>query len=279
MSSDDKDSSIRGRIDRFFDKRAKEQQELLRGEIGGKKISDSWEEAKQKLGRKPSTKKKSAKSSKKLHSVKKSKGVKPKEVTEVEISPIVRSFVRLTTDYPPITLGIMTAITLFMLVGIGMTNINGAMEVYLPKGSDEEALLLEVREDWSTDIIVIYVETDNQRDPGSPTNITNRQVLLELDYIERTVDEYGQTEKGGPGIVPSDGGLEDDVVWSFSISTLIKELHSTNSRVYDALIENSAAWASATTDGGSSSTAELVKQAAELAKDTDTLNHYEIPIQ
>ena len=40
MSSDDEDSGIRGRIDRFFDKRAKEQQELLRGEIGGKKISD-----------------------------------------------------------------------------------------------------------------------------------------------------------------------------------------------------------------------------------------------
>ena len=252
MSSDDEDSSIRGRIDRFFDKRAKEQQELLRGEIGGKKISDSWEEAKQKLGRKPApAKKKSTKSPKKLHSVPKSKGVKaPEERPEVEISPMVRSFVRLTTDYPPITLGVMTAITLFMLIGIGMTNINGAMEVYLPQGSDEEALLLEVREDWSTDIIVIYVETDNERDPSSPTNITNRQVLLELDYIERTVDEYGQTEKGGPGIVPSDGGLEDDVVWSFSISTLIKELHSTNSRVYDALIDNSDAWASATTDGG-----------------------------
>lgn len=283
MSSDDEDSSIRGRIDRFFDKRAKEQQELLRGEIGGKKISDSWEEAKQKLGRKPTpTKKKSAKSSKKLHSVTKSKGVKatPEEGHEVEISPMVRSFVRLTTDYPPITLGVMTAITLFMLIGIGMTNINGAMEVYLPKGSDEEALLLEVREDWSTDIIVIYVETDNERDPSSPTNITNRQVLLELDYIERTVDEYGQTEKGGPGIVPSDGGLEDDVVWSFSISTLIKELHSTNSRVYDALIDNSDAWASANdATGVSSSTAELVKQAAELAKETDTLNHYEIPSQ
>jgi hypothetical protein len=44
VSSDDEDSSIRGRIDRFFDKRAKEQQELLRGEIGGKKISDSWED-------------------------------------------------------------------------------------------------------------------------------------------------------------------------------------------------------------------------------------------
>ncbi len=58
MSSEDEDSSIRGRIDRFFDKRAKEQQELLRGEIGGKKIPDSWEKAKQKMGRKTSPTKK-----------------------------------------------------------------------------------------------------------------------------------------------------------------------------------------------------------------------------
>jgi len=282
VSSDDEDSGIRGRIDRFFDRRAKEQQELLRGEIGGKKISDSWEEAKKRVGRKSSSpKKKTKKSSKKLHSVKESKAKKNEleEEVEVAISPIARSFVRITTDYPPITIGIMTAITLFMLIGIGMTNINGAMEVYLPQGSEEEKLLLEVREDWSTDIIVIYVETENERDPTSPTNITNRQVLLEMDYIERTVDEYGQTEKGGPGVVPSDGGLEDDVVWSFSISTLIKELHSTNSRVYDALIDNSAAWASASSDGITDGIAELIKQAAELAKETDTLNHYEIPSQ
>ena len=281
MSSDDEDSGIRGRIDRFFDKRAKEQQELLRGEIGGKKISDSWKGAKK---RRALPSKNTKKSSKKVHEVKKYKGkvvASENEVgtPEVEISPIARSFVRITTDYPPITIGIMTAITLFMMIGIGMTNINGAMEVYLPQGSEEEKLLLEVREDWSTDIIVIYVETDNQRDPSSPTNITNRQVLLELDYIERTVDEYGQTERGGPGVVPSDGGLEDDVVWSFSVSTLIKELHSTNSRVYDALIDNSAAWASASSDGLTDATAELIRQGAELAKETDTLNHYEIPSQ
>ena len=271
----------RGRIDRFFDKRAKEQQELLRGEIGGKKISDSWKEAKQRMGR-PS--KNTKKSSKKVHKVKKYKDkvVNAEDdvgTPEVEISPIARSFVRITTDYPPITIGIMTAITLFMMIGIGMTNINGAMEVYLPQGSEEEKLLLEVREDWSTDIIVIYVETDNERYPSSPSNITNRQVLLEMDYIERTVDEYGQTEKGGPGIVPSDGGLEDNVVWSFSISTLIKELHSTNSRVYDALIDNSAAWADASSDGTTRGVAELAKQGFELAKETDTLNHYEIPSQ
>ena len=279
MSSEDEDSGIRGRIDRFFDKRAKEQQELLRGEIGGKKLSDSWKEAKDKF-RRTTSKKRSKSSEKKLHKVKESEVAVPSiDSPEVEINPLARSFVRLTTDYPPITIGVMTAFTLFMMIGIGMTNINGAMEVYLPEGSDEEALLLEVREDWSTDIIVIYVETDNERDVSNPANITNRQVLLEMDYIERTVDEYGQVEKGGPGVVPSDGGLEDNVVWSFSISTLIKELHSTNSRVYDALIKNADLWASANTGGVSDSGIALIKQFAEAAKETDVLNHYEIPSQ
>jgi predicted RND superfamily exporter protein len=169
------------------------------------------------------------------------------------------------------------------LIGIGKTNINGAMEVYLPKGSVEEELLLEVREDWSTDIIVIYVETDNVYDVSNKANITSRQVLLEMDYIERTVDYQGQVEVGGAGIVPSDGGIVDHVVWSFSVSTLIKELHSTNSRVYDAIIENSAEWSAAETDGGTSSLAEILGQAAQVAKDSAVesgqLNHYEIPSQ
>ena len=52
---------------------------------------------------------------------------------------MARSFIKLTTDYPPLTIGIMTAITFVMLIGIGKMNINGAMEVYLPKGSVEES--------------------------------------------------------------------------------------------------------------------------------------------
>ena len=271
MSDEKKDSGFRGRIDRFFDKQAKGQQNLLQGKIGGKSIAGSWGDSKDKSG---------SKSKVRVHKVKESKSKLLKsEAKEVEISPLARSFVRVTTDYPPITIGIMTVITLFMLIGIGKMNINGAMEVYLPKGSVEEALLLEVREDYSTDIIVIYVETDNAYDISSSANITNRQVLLELDYIERTVDEVGQTESGGAGVVPSDGGLTDNVVWSFSISTLIKELHSTNSRVYDAIIKNSNEWAAAESEGGSSSGGSLVAQGAGFLKNSDQLNHYEIPSQ
>ena len=165
MSSEDEGSGIRGRIDRFFDKRAKEQQDLISNALGGEAVEQK-DTKKAKLAQ--------TKKSEKIHKVKKSKKPMPssgKEVPDVEISPIARSFVRITTDYPPITIGIMTAIMLFMLVGIGKTNINGAMEVYLPKGSVEEELLLEVREDWSTDIIVIYVETENVYDISNKANI------------------------------------------------------------------------------------------------------------
>ncbi len=277
MSDKKKDSGFRSRIDSFFDKQAKEQQNLLQGKIGDKQVIGSWGDSKEKITSK-------MRSKIKAHKVKESKNkITKSAIKDVEISPIARNFIRVTTDYPPLTIGVMTAITLFMLIGIGKMNINGAMEVYLPKGSVEEELLLEVREDYSTDIIVIYVETDNAYDVSSSANITNRQVLLELDFIERTVDENGQTEKGGAGVVPSDGGLTDNVVWSFSISTLIKELHSTNSRVYDAIIKNSAEWSEANSDGGTGSLAEGLGQLAQIAKDSAVesgqLNHYEIPSQ
>ena len=41
MSGDDKNSGLRGRIDRFFDKRAEEQQELITKALGGKIIENT----------------------------------------------------------------------------------------------------------------------------------------------------------------------------------------------------------------------------------------------
>ena len=39
--------------------------------------------------------------------------------------------------------------------------INGDVEIYLPEGADSSDLLSEVREQWSTDIVIIYIQTDN----------------------------------------------------------------------------------------------------------------------
>ena len=40
MSSDEEGSGIRGRIDRFFDKRAKEQQDLISTALGGEVVEE-----------------------------------------------------------------------------------------------------------------------------------------------------------------------------------------------------------------------------------------------
>ena len=40
-------------------------------------------------------------------------------------------------------------------------NVNGDMEVYLPDGSEVSALISMVEEDWTTDVMVIYIESNN----------------------------------------------------------------------------------------------------------------------
>ena len=64
MSSEDEDSGIRGRIDRFFDRRAKEQQDLISNALGGEVV----EEKVNKKAKLAQTKK-----SEKIHKVKKSR--------------------------------------------------------------------------------------------------------------------------------------------------------------------------------------------------------------
>ena len=39
--------------------------------------------------------------------------------------------------------------------------IEDDVEIFLPDGAESTDLLLEVREEWSTDIAVIYIQTDN----------------------------------------------------------------------------------------------------------------------
>ena len=39
--------------------------------------------------------------------------------------------------------------------------INGDVEIYLPDGAESSILLEEVREGWSTDIVMLYIHTEN----------------------------------------------------------------------------------------------------------------------
>ena len=63
--------------------------------------------------------------------------------------------------------GIIVAILLLLTSVVGkyamdfQQQINGDVEIYLPEGADSSDLLSEVREQWSTDIVIIYIQTDN----------------------------------------------------------------------------------------------------------------------
>ena len=144
-------------------------------------------------------------------------------------------------ENPGASLGIMIFITLvlfFQALTINLDdlpgmpfdnnlNIHGETTVYLPSEHETSKILQEVREWWSTDIIVMFIQIKNPDD--NQVNITNPIILNELSYVEETIDP----NKG-------DRGEEDDIIYCLSISTLIKELNSTPPRLYNATIKNMA---------------------------------------
>ena len=48
--------------------------------------------------------------------------------------------------------------------------IDDDVEIFLPDGAPSTTLLLEVREEWSTDLAVIYIRTPNALNPNDTTN-------------------------------------------------------------------------------------------------------------
>ena len=60
-------------------------------------------------------------------------------------------------------------------------NVNGDMEVYLPDGSEVKELIGMVEEDWTTNVMVIYIESDKN-------NITDQRILQEISYVEKSIN-------------------------------------------------------------------------------------------
>lgn len=106
-------------------------------------------------------------------------------------------------------------------------NIHGETTVYLPQSHETSVILREVREYWSTDIIIFFIQINDPDE--NKVNITSPSVLREMDYVEETMDPD-----------KSDRGTNDSIIYCFSISTLIKEVNSTSPRLYNATIKNMA---------------------------------------
>ena len=95
-------------------------------------------------------------------------------------------------------------------------NVNGDLEVYLPEGSQVAELIGKVEEDWSTNVMVVYIES-------TKNNITNQRILQEISYVERLLN-------------PQLSDDSDDVIYILSLSTVLKEVNSSAPRIREAVI-------------------------------------------
>ena len=136
----------------------------------------------------------------------------------------------------------------------GALNVNGEMEVYLPESTDplsSKNLLQEVGENWTTNIMVVYVESEDY-------NVTDTRILKEIDLIEKSVNN-----------IRNDGGDEDSIVYVLSISTVIKEVNSSAGRVVKAFF-NGVADATGNEDFSDSINETIDEQ-------SDIIGNYAIP--
>jgi predicted RND superfamily exporter protein len=130
-------------------------------------------------------------------------------------------------------------ICIIMAGAIGSQAINipkymrGDMEIYLPPDHEATRILTEVRADWSTDVIVIYIKSIDYNGDGAPDNLTDVEVLREMSRFEGDDTNLYAADEMDRGIDPSKGdrGRDDRVVYCLSISTLIKEVNSTPARI------------------------------------------------
>ena len=105
-------------------------------------------------------------------------------------------------------------------------NVNGDLEVYLPDGSKVGELLGLIEDDWTTNVMVIYIEL------GGGRNITDQRILQEISFIENQlnpcISSFNCTVNGNPE--------NDSIVYILSLSTVLKEVNSSAPRVREAFI-------------------------------------------
>ena len=98
------------------------------------------------------------------------------------------SFFGALTRFPAITVVLCLALTVFFAYHSGITdqyredhqsmNVNGDLAAFLPEGSQVGSDIAEVELDWTTNVMIIYVESGQN-------NITNQAILDQMDQLER----------------------------------------------------------------------------------------------
>jgi predicted RND superfamily exporter protein len=142
------------------------------------------------------------------------------------------SFFGALTRFPALTVVLCLILTGFFAYHSGITdqwredhqsmNVNGDLAAFLPEGSQVAADIAEVEEDWTTNVMIIYVESEK-------FNITNQGILSQMDELERLLNYQ-----------VSDDGEEDNIIYILSISSVVKEINSSVPRVVDSFVQNAA---------------------------------------
>lgn len=140
-------------------------------------------------------------------------------------------------------------------------NVNGDLEVYLPDGSKVAELIGKVEEDWSTNVMVVYIES-------SKYNITDQRILQEISFVENILNPYLSDES-------------DDVIYILSLSTVLKEVNSSAPRIRDAIITEVGELGCSSNPEDDCLSRELAENINEAAQSTDEQfgGSYEIPSQ
>jgi len=112
-----------------------------------------------------------------------------------------------------------------------LTNMRGDLEIYLPVGHSATLTLAEVNKDWTTDVVIIYVEAN----PGY--NITSVDVLREMSAVEGDVLNQNNSDwrLRGADWSRGDDGKIDNITAVLSISSMIKTFNESASNFYKAL--------------------------------------------
>ena len=178
------------------------------------------------------------------------------------------NFTGVLTKAPVITVVLALLVTMFFLGHSGINdcregyetswcseeaamNVNGDLEVYLPQGSEVSALLDKVEKNWTTNVMVIYVESED-------INVTKVSILEEIDKVEKKLN-----------YVENDGGKEDQIIYVLSISTVIKEVNSSAGRVAKSFGEGA---------GQALGFDEISEQINQIVDDNeDVFGRYDIP--
>jgi len=154
-------------------------------------------------------------------------------------------------------------------------NVNGDLEVYLPEGSEVGSLIELVEDDWTTNVMIIYIESGDR-------NITDKRILEQISLVEKTLNpclSSFECDLNGDGQIDEETET-DDVIYILSLSTVLKEVNSSAPRVREAIV-NEIGQLGCNGNPENCTTEDLATQLNGVLASTDEQfgGSYEIPSQ